>query len=154
MRRVVGVVGVVGAIVALTGCAGPIELEQWSGLLCLPADAADASGTVGVAEVTALTDLSITDVILVDPENIEVAGWYVATSPEHFIGSALGFDLPTGEWLSLQEGESANVAVGLTLTDAARAGRVGSVRLELDGVMLTEPTGPEVTLVPAGDECS
>ncbi|WP_404442596.1 hypothetical protein LG315_07900 [Microbacterium marinum] len=154
MKRAVGVAGVGVLVVGLVGCAAdPLRLADPANAVCVLFDDATATATIGVLHTEARANVEITDVVPVDAENLEVVGWYVATAPEDFIGSAQGFDVPTGATQSYRADESGYVQVGFTLEEPTRDGHADAVRLEFDGGSLSQPTGIDVTLVPAGGSC-
>lgn len=154
MNRAVGVAGVGVLLLGLVGCAAdPLVLADPGNAVCVLFDEATATATIGVLHTEARADVEITDVVPVDAENLEVVGWYVATAPGDFIGSAQGFDVPSGATRSYRADESGSIQVGFALEDRTRDGHTEAVRLEFDGGSLSAPTGIDVTLVPAGGSC-
>ncbi len=158
MMRIVGAGAVVVAALALTACAdaGSVAVYRAGNAICAHIDDRSGDATIGVTMATAYEDVEITDIVLVDSDNIEVVGWYLAwPADDSFIGAVDGFAPPAGAGRVLRTGQEGHLEVGFALVDPARIGRVESVRLEYRGQVLarTPRTGPDITLMPPGREC-
>lgn len=161
-RRLPAAVGalvvVAGAVVCATACTAlrPVSAQDPGDAVCAPADADESAVTIGTTFVSSTVGAEIVGIDLVDGENLEVIGWRTRPLEGTLIGAARGFDQRDVDH-AVDAGAERYVEVGYRLADPSRVGRASAVRLAyraLDREGLTPPTGVEVTIVPAADDCA
>jgi hypothetical protein len=165
MGRRFRVPAAVGALVVMaatamcaTACSAlrPVSAQGPGDAVCAPVDADDSHVTIGTTFVSSTVGAEIIGVDLADGDNLEVIGWRTRPLEGTLIGAARGFDLRDVDH-AVEAGTERYVEIGYRLVDPSRRGHAQAVRLAyraLDRDGLTGPTGVEVTIVPADDDCA
>ena len=134
----------------------PVSAQDPGDAVCAPVDADGSHVTIGTTFVSSTVDAEVVGVELVDGDNLEVVGWRTRPLEGTLIGTARGFDLRDVDH-AVDAGTERYVEIGYRLADPTRSGHAQAVRLvyrALDRDGLTGPTGVEVTIVPADDDCA